>query len=1359
MTKVKLISCLSVFALSLSMLVMGVLALATQTITLTGEVGFNVSDKSVYVKDARISDETITGFMPGYINDGLILSDATISGSSFEISLDVINTTTNNFDIVIESSQSGVSVTTEAYIPANSTALTEITSSTPITDTIVLTVTNSTSSPVDLTNILIKVKERTSIQVTVNSNDDSLGTVTGSGDYDIGDTVTLSASETDYGVFVEWRSDSITGNQVSTNATYSFELTASSPSVYYAIFERYSATLSVRTNNSSYGTVTGGGTYEAGDTVTLRATETSTGDFVDWRRDSSTGGSLSTNSTYTFTFTKNSPTTIYGYFQRYSVGVFAYSNNSDYGTVSGSGKIHYAGNTVTLTATPTEIGRFVEWRSESTSGTVVSPSPTYTFTLTKSVSKTYYAIFELNDNVYADFEFNNIDDSTGELVSYSGSATDVDIPATYATIDVGGETFYIEGDDYTVTRISAYAFQRADDTITSVNIPDTVTEIRNRAFSACTKLSTVNFPTSLKTIGPSAFYNCDLTGEINLPLGVETIDTSAFRGNEKITKVVLPSSITSLGLFAFGSTYGLIEIEYNIPALADLSSTSNVFNQAGTNGDGITVTFGSNVTRIPAYLFSSTAGNTYPRVTTVNIPSSVTYIGRSAFEDCSDLTEANFDVTSGWYYTSSSSATTGTTISGLSGPATAAEHLKTNYASYYWKCNPVTIYEDFVFNNLTSTTGELVSYTGTDANVIIPDTYSTMVVDGETVFIEGDDYTVTAIADGNSNATGAFYSVRNTLTSVSIPDTVTKIGDYAFWGCNKLTDFDFPTSIRTIGNFAFTASGLTGQLDLPNTLSSIGNSAFANVGSITGDLVIPNSVTSIGTSAFARCTQLDGAVTLSTSLLSLSAGTFQQSGIRSINITDNLGNIDAAAFESCYNLTFITFSNNSQLKVIATRAFRYCSSLTSITIPEGVTSIGSNAFDYCTSLTSVTFENRYGWTAGTASISASALSNTSTAATYLKSTYREETWTRTDLEILEGFTFNNLTPTTGELVSYTGAATDVVIPSSYSTTIIDGETVFIKGDTYEVVNIVSGTSSSGPFYSVRSRLISVTIPETITTIGDYAFSDCTVLTKINYNATAVNDFSSTNYIFRNAGNSGAGITVNVGANVTRIPDWMFCPSVLSYSYIPNIIAVNFAEGSVCETIGGASFWQCSSLISINVPDSVTSIGGDAFNNCGISEINIPEGITKIEANTFRGCIKLSSITIPESVTSIGSSAFAFCSGLTSITIPSKVTIIDEYAFEACDSITSIIIGASVTSIGGYAFRNCDSLTRITIPASVTSIGALAFDGCESLTSVTFENRNGWTAGTESISASAIASTTTAATYLTSEYKFETWTRS
>ena len=1244
MTKVKLISCLSVFALSLSMLVMGVLALATQTITLTGEVGFNVSDKSVYVKDARISDETITGFMPGYINDGLILSDATISGSSFEISLDVINTTTNNFDIVIESSQSGVSVTTEAYIPANSTALTEITSSTPITETIVLTVTNSTSSPVDLTNILIKIEERASIQVTVNSNDDSLGTVTGSGDYDIGDTVTLSASETDYGVFVEWRSDSITGNQVSTNATYSFELTASSPSVYYAIFERYSATLSVRTNNSSYGTVTGGGTYEAGDTVTLRATETSTGDFVNWRRDSSTGGSLSTNSTYTFTFTKNSPTTIYGYFQVYSATVYAYTNNSSYGTVSGGNRIYYVGNMVTLIATPTEIGRFVEWRSESTSGTVVSTSPTYTFTLTKSVLKTYYAIFEPNDNVYDDFEFNNIDDSTGELVSYSGSATDVDIPATYATIDVGGETFYIEGDDYTVTRISAYAFQRADDTITSVNIPDTVTEIRNRAFSACTKLSTVNFPTSLKTIGPSAFYNCDLTGEINLPLGVETIDTSAFRGNEKITKVVLPSSITSLGLSAFGNTYGLIEIEYNIPALADLSSTSNVFNGAGTSGTGITVNIGSNVTKIPAYLFTGSTTSYRPRITTVNIPSSVTYIGRDAFRNCTSLTTANFDNAVGWYYTSSSSATTGTTISGLSAPATAAEHLKTNYASYYWKCNPskaisvysnntnlgtvigsgtynigdrvtltatptdigrfvewrsgsttgtrvstsatysftlssssptsyyaifeenYTILEGFTFNNLPSNTGELVSYTGTDTSVEIPSSYSTTVIDGETVFIEGDDYTVTAIADASSNTSGAFYSARTTLRNVSIPDTVTSIGDYAFASCSNLTTYNNPTRLNRIGEAAF--------------MSCI------NLTSIT----IPSSVTSLGEVAFANCQRLTN-INFNAQVpdyTSSQVSPFFNVGATSRNVTLTIGsnvnripsyfmNAESPNTARTY-ITEIVLSEG--VEEIGFQAFRACNYMTSINIPLTMKRIERGAFVNNSNSLQVEFANTAGWyytssttaTTGGTLISASGLANPDVAADYLQVDYNNYYW-NFNPQAIEDFTFNNLTLTTGELVSYTGSDAKVEIPGTYSTAIINGETVFVEGDTYTVTAIADGDMSptsgiTSAFYNNRT-VTSVVIPDTVTRIGDYAFSNCNNLESV----TMPDDLEEIGFRAFNACESLAGIT--------------------------------FANS--LQSIESYAFYGCTSLTTLTMPASLNTIGAYAFDGCtGLKKVTFEE---------------------------------------------------------------------------------------------------------------------------------------------------------
>ncbi len=867
MTKVKLISCLSVFALSLSMLVMGVLALATQTITLTGEVGFNIADKSVYVKDARISDETITGFMPGYINDGLILSDATISGSSFEISLDVINTTTNNFDLVIESSQSGVSVTTEAYIPANSTALTEITSSTPITETIVLTVTNSTSSPVDLTNILIKIEERTSISINAIASQTEYGNVSGNGEYDIGDIVTLTATESETGRFVEWRADSTTGNVVSSEETYEFELTASSPTTYYAIFEEYTATISVLTNNSGYGTVSGGGTYAVGDTVTLRASETSTGDFVNWRRYSSSGTSLSTSSTYTFTFTKDSPTTIYGYFQRYSVGVFAYSNNSDYGTVSGSGKIHYAGNTVTLTATPTSTGRFVEWRSGSTSGTVVSTSPTYTFTLRKTSPTRYYAIFEENYTILEGFTFNNLTSSTGELVSYTGTASSVEIPSSYSTKVIDGETVFIEGDTYTVVGIAdgnsnaTGAFYPARLTLRSVSIPDTVTSIGDYAFYGCSNLTTYNNPTRLNRIGEAAFMSC-----INL------------------TTITIPSSVTSLGELAFANCQRITNINFNAQVPDYTSSQVSPFFNVGATTRDVSLTIGSNVNRIPSYFMNAESPNTARTyiteivlsegveeigfqafracnyMTSINIPLTMKRIERGAFVNNSNSLQVEFANTAGWYYTSSTTATTGGTLisaSGLANPDVAADYLQVDYNNYYWNFNPQAI-EDFTFNNLTLTTGELVSYTGSDAKVEIPGTYSTAIINGETVFVEGDTYTVTAIADGDmsptSGITSAFYNNR-TVTSVVIPDTVTRIGDYAFSNCNNLESVTMPDDLEEIGFRAFNACESLAGITFANSLQSIESYAFYGCTSLT-TLTMPASLNTIGAHAFDGCTGL-----------------------------------------------------------------------------------------------------------------------------------------------------------------------------------------------------------------------------------------------------------------------------------------------------------------------------------------------------------------------------------------------------------------------------------------------------------------------------------------------------------------------
>ena len=169
--------------------------------------------------------------------------------------------------------------------------------------------------------------------------------------------------------------------------------------------------------------------------------------------------------------------------------------------------------------------------------------------------------------------------------------------------------------------------------------------------------------------------------------------------------------------------------------------------------------------------------------------------------------------------------------------------------------------------------------------------------------------------------------------------------------------------------------------------------------------------------------------------------------------------------------------------------------------------------------------------------------------------------------------------------------------------------------------------------------------------------------------------------------------------------------------IPSLVEYGGFTYSV-TSIGDEAFRNCSSLTSIETPNSVTSIGDYAFSGCSsLTSIQIPNSVTSIGYAAFYNCESLKSIEIPNSVTSIGGWAFRGCTGLTSIEIPNGVTSIRQYAFYGCTGLTSIEIPNSVTSIGNAAFSYCDSLTSVEIPNSVTSIGDEAFVGCDSLTSV------------------------------------------
>ena len=285
-----------------------------------------------------------------------------------------------------------------------------------------------------------------------------------------------------------------------------------------------------------------------------------------------------------------------------------------------------------------------------------------------------------------------------------------------------------------------------------------------------------------------------------------------------------------------------------------------------------------------------------------------------------------------------------------------------------------------------------------------------------------------------------------------------------------------------------------------------------------------------------------------------------------------------------------------------------------------------------------------------------------------------------------------------------------------------------NGNQIRSVLMANGVTSIGnfAFYNCTS-LTSVTIPDSVTSIGAWAFSGCASLTSVTIPDSVTSIDGDAFY------NCASLASVTIPDSVTSIGVYAFyhCSSLTSVTIPDSVTSIGNSAFRHCTSltsvtipdsvtsIGDWAFSDCVSLTSVTIPDSVTSIGGDAFYNCtSLASVTIPDSVTSIGAYAFYDCTSLTSVTIPNSVTSIGWGAFSYCTSLTSVTIPNSVTSIGWGAFSYCTSLTSVTILDSVTSIGGKAFCGCTSLTSVTIPGSVTSIGDSAFRYCSSLTSVT-----------------------------------------
>ncbi len=347
-------------------------------------------------------------------------------------------------------------------------------------------------------------------------------------------------------------------------------------------------------------------------------------------------------------------------------------------------------------------------------------------------------------------------------------------------------------------------------------------------------------------------------------------------------------------------------------------------------------------------------------------------------------------------------------------------------------------------------------------------------------------------------------------------------------------------------------------------------------------------------------------------------------------------------------------SETYTVTAIGNYAFKNCEGLTSVTIPNSVTTIGYEApFSHCSSLTEINVDAENQSYASEAGI------------LYTKD--------KTILIVCPGGKKgeiaipNSVTSIRYDAFGGCSGLTSVTIPNSVASI---GDRAFYYCSGLTSVTIPNSvTLIDGEAFYGCSGLTSVTIPNSVIKIGGEAFGGCSALTEINVDA------ENQNYA------SEAGILYTKDKTIL-----MQCP-------------------------GGKKG-------EIAIPNSVTSIRRCAFYGCsGLTSVTIPNSVTSIGVNAFTWCSGLTSVTIPNSVTSIGQYAFYGCSGLTSVTIPNSITTIDNKVFSNCSGLTSVTIPNSVTKIGDWAFSYCNGLTSVTIPNAVTSIGYNAFDYCESLKSI------------------------------------------
>ncbi len=382
-----------------------------------------------------------------------------------------------------------------------------------------------------------------------------------------------------------------------------------------------------------------------------------------------------------------------------------------------------------------------------------------------------------------------------------------------------------------------------------------------------------------------------------------------------------------------------------------------------------------------------------------------------------------------------------------------------------------------------------------------------------------------------------------------------------------------------------------------------------------------------------------------------------RTGIKEVVIENGVTSIGSCAFYYCYSLESIEIPDS--VTSIGYYAFWWCSSLISIEIPDSVTYIGTSAFVFCDNLTNVYITDIEAW------CNIEFGDNTANPLYYADRLY------------ING-----------------KRAVDVVVPDG----VTQIPTYAFSCDSLKSIEIPDSVTTIGSdAFSGCSGLTSIEIPDSVTEIGSYAFSRCYSLTDV--------------YIT----DVGAWCNINIefgsyDTNPLYYADNLFINGVLATDVV---IPDGVTRIPMCA-------FSCDSLKSIEIPDSVTTIGGGAFSGCsGLTSIEIPDSVTTIGGSAFSGCSGLTSIEIPDSVTTIGGGAFSGCSGLTSIEIPGSITSWESSVFSDCNNLSKVTFKEGTTRLDVNPVQSMTALETIVIPESVIEIEPNTFAYCSKLRTVIY----------------------------------------